>query len=1591
MKDEFNQLVVQINDFDSYQATPTKLDNLYSHVSQVPIIRIYGSLSLSDQSSRKQVHNVLIHVHNAFPYFYIDCYEKKPLKAHIDTVTAYLESNLISKNRDNTFREHQGGIRRYIATVSVCKAVPIYGYQVGDRHFYKIAFTSSNYKSQLVKMIYNNQIKIGQNTHFQIYEAHLPFLSQFLFDFNLFGCGWLNIKNTSGLYFRNPICNKVLNNDNLITFLSNYITHDNLVCYPRIGKSLLEIDINTNIISNRDLLKPRYIHSGFHEYNDFIKSTQIGHQIYLNSLNHIYQDLKFQCNLRNSDFNQITQESNYFGMGKTTWSNQQELDDLLSYFIKLNKSTNLNINVYAKKYLNHCMEEIPTSFELIDIEKKSLFHNFKLVYNSDLIKWKDYEALFKHNSFDEMIPNTVLMNQGSNEILKSSFDGVTDLILDIQFSEFSEVEEKAENNQNNDNAILEQPGNVDDDEIEEFSSEYFSENDKEENIEDEIIKDEDIYEEQNLNVKEKVDESYLVVERSPNYDEEISDFSHFQETQVQAFDSKIVEEISQNQVHSFNKSATQNLLQIPLSFTDDSDFSRGSLLFVLKYLSGGNNCTYEIKFPDNLQKCNIVSDLEESGLLKIEYQVPFYEKSSDVPNKPFIFANQKIVLPLVNNEQIKNLQMSALISKGIQDINFKVENCNKTQRWRYTVDPPLKIDIVHFINHEESRARLKMMKFTSQIEPGITQGQSYKCSYNSNKLTRKDDGYNHLTNFHLELHCNTTAKNVNPNPATDPITAIFYNFDDANSMFFNQTNTSGVLMLASKLYNPDILEKLKIFLPNKVTIEYFDTENLMIDRLIDLVDRFDPDILSGYEVIANSWGYIVDRFRSVYDINLLHSLSRGYFKSDGKLGDHWGYTHTTNIKLNGRHIINVWRILRSDLTLTNYSLENISFHLLHQSLPRYLNYDLSNWINSNNFLKMLLVLKYYIRRLNLVLKIIEVQELITKNVEFSRVIGIDFNSNFYRGSQFKVESILGRLAKLENMLLNSPSKMDVHNMRSLECISLTMEPDSNFYRSPLVVLDFQSLYPSLIIAYNYCFSTIIGRLRNYKPNKNVNGFLKHLKLPPGIVDLLKRHDGINVSPNGCIFVKSSIRKSVLAKMLEELLTVRQAVKRVMSLFEDEKELKKLYNARQLALKLIANVTYGYASATFSGRMPNSDLADAIVSTGREILVKSISMIESGNYGAKVVYGDTDSLFVYFPGKSRADAFKLGREIAKTISNNFPDPIILKFEKVYHPSVLLAKKRYVGYSYEDEDQVKPKFDAKGIETIRRDGVPAQAKILEKTLRILFDTANVSKVKEYTLNQFHKILLNKISVNDFCFAKEVRYGTYKSEKHLPPGAIISAKKVANDHRLEPQYKERVPYVVVYDPKRARIKDRVMSPEDFINTYKTDDPMILDYEYYITRVLIPPIARIFNLIGADVKGWYLDLPKFSQLRLNAYSNFNENYITSYIKTTSCMNCGRKLIENVSRLNFLCNYCLKNELELISTITQSTKLMEFKVISVEKICEDCVSHNFSELGINANTIFTNSCSNRTCTVYYNKFKIRNENAKVQERNGLILQELEW
>ena len=217
--------------------------------------------------------------------------------------------------------------------------------------------------------------------------------------------------------------------------------------------------------------------------------------------------------------------------------------------------------------------------------------------------------------------------------------------------------------------------------------------------------------------------------------------------------------------------------------------------------------------------------------------------------------------------------------------------------------------------------------------------------------------------------------------------------------------------------------------------------------------------------------------------------------------DFYSATHASTFKVSGRHILNIWRICRSEITLTQYTFENIAFHFLQQRVPHYPAASLTALWKSKSVEHGVRVLQYFFQRAVMDIELVDAAEIITKNAEFARVFGVDFASVMFRGSQFKVESFMFRIAKPESFVLVSPSKQQVGLQNAPFAVPLIAEPESKYYNHPILVLDFQSLYPSVMIAYNICFSTCLGRVEKFKGTDKF-GFTE-LKVANGLLELLK--------------------------------------------------------------------------------------------------------------------------------------------------------------------------------------------------------------------------------------------------------------------------------------------------------------------------------------------------------------------------------------------------------------------------------------------------------------------------------------------------------
>ncbi|XP_033741299.1 uncharacterized protein LOC117328070 [Pecten maximus] len=714
-----------------------------------------------------------------------------------------------------------------------------------------------------------------------------------------------------------------------------------------------------------------------------------------------------------------------------------------------------------------------------------------------------------------------------------------------------------------------------------------------------------------------------------------------------------------------------------------------------------------------------------------------------------------------------------------------------------------------------------------------------------------------------------------------------------------------------------------------------DEEELYTVFLDDLIAKWDPDILVGYEIQNFSWGYLLQR-ASHLSIPLCSKLSRIPGEKTGSRfsasKDEYGADHMSEIHIVGRIVLNLWRLLKHEVTLNIYSFENVCYHVLHQRVPQFSFRTLSNWFNHKTHLHRWRLIEYYITRVKGNLQLIDQLDLIGRTSEFARVFGIEFYHVLSRGSQYRVESMMLRLAKPLNYIPVSPSVHQRARMRAPECIALTLEPESRFYADPVVVVDFQSLYPSIMIAHNYCFSTCLGRLRWLdKAHEGPIEFgCTHLKIPPSV--LKKLENDITVSPNGVVFVQQHVRKGVISAMVEEILNTRLMVKKAMKSYKKDKALCKLLDARQMGLKLIANVTYGYTGANFSGRMPCIEVADSIVRKARETLERAIKLVEdTPRWGARVVYGDTDSMFIELKGRSKEEAFKIGYEICNAVTAANPKPMKLKFEKVYLPCILQTKKRYVGFSYETPDQKEPIFDAKGIETVRRDACPAVAKILERTIKTLFTTRDVSQAKRYVQTQCRKLMEGKVSLQDLVFAKEYRGMAGYKPGACVPALEISKKSLQHDRRSEPRVGERVPYVIVYGSPGLPLIQLVRTPADLL----TDPSLRLNATYYITKQILPPLDRIFSLMGVNVFLWYNEMPKVTRVvpQTVMAPDSKKGTISQFFSVVSCPVCEEQTNQDI------CNKCARNPQKVAITLNNRIRDWDQVYADLTKICNNCMS----------------------------------------------------
>ncbi|KAF9422052.1 DNA-directed DNA polymerase alpha catalytic subunit pol1 [Podila epigama] len=407
---------------------------------------------------------------------------------------------------------------------------------------------------------------------------------------------------------------------------------------------------------------------------------------------------------------------------------------------------------------------------------------------------------------------------------------------------------------------------------------------------------------------------------------------------------------------------------------------------------------------------------------------------------------------------------------------------------------------------------------------------------------------------------------------------------------------------------------------------------------------------------------------------------------------------------------------------------------------------------------------------------------------------------------------------------------------------LVLEPKKGFYDTYILLLDFNSLYPSIIQEYNICFTTV-------KYDKDAD------------------NDTLPEYPD------EGLETGILPRLLENLVSRRREVKRLMKNATGAKYAE--YDIRQMGLKLTANSMYGCLGAAYS-RFYAKQLAMLITSRGREILQNTVDLATEN--GLDVIYGDTDSIMIN-SNTTKIEEVKPIAEKFKAAVNARYKLLEIETDGLYKRMLLLKKKKYAALlSVEKNGKQETVIETKGLDMVRRDWCGLSQDVSSYVLTQIL--SNDNKDREQVVENIHSYLrtvgeetrkglipLEKFVVNKGLTKAPEDYADAKSQPHVQVALRMKSKG------LSVRAGDTVPYVicVVGDnpPGKSGYADRAYHPDEITQPGST---LTVDFEYYLESQVHPPLDRLCGPIEgtdssrlADCLG--LDTSRFrSTVRTNA-----------------------------------------------------------------------------------------------------------------------------
>ncbi|XP_069738764.1 LOW QUALITY PROTEIN: DNA polymerase delta catalytic subunit [Phaenicophaeus curvirostris] len=706
----------------------------------------------------------------------------------------------------------------------------------------------------------------------------------------------------------------------------------------------------------------------------------------------------------------------------------------------------------------------------------------------------------------------------------------------------------------------------------------------------------------------------------------------------------------------------------------------------------------------------------------------------------------------------------------------------------------------------------------------------------------------------------------------------------------------------------------------------------------EFVRIVDPDIVTGYNINNFDLPYLLQRAQGlqVESFPFLGRVRgrRSVVRDSAFQSRQLGRRESKVVSAEGRVTLDLLQVLLREHKLRSYSLNAVSFHFLgeqKEDVPHGIIADLQS--GSEQSRRRLAV--YCLKDAFLPLRLMEKLMVLVNLVEMARVTGVPPSYLLARGQQVKVVAQLLRQALAEDLLLPVVRSEGGDDYEGATVI----EPRKGYYESPIVTLDFSSLYPSIMIAHNLCYTTL---------------------LPPGGAT---KHglgaDEVTRTPTGELFVRASVRPGLLPRVLQGLLAARTRVKAALAQEQDPLR-RRVLDGRQQALKVSANSVYGFTGAQ-AGRLPCLQISQSVTGFGRQMIERTKQLVESKfclaeGYpaDAKVVYGDTDSVMCGFGVPSVAEAMALGREAAAWVSGHFPDPIRLDFEKVYWPYLLISKKRYAGLSFASSAGAPDKLDCKGLEAVRRDNCPLAANLVSACLRRVLLHRDPMGAVAHAQEVISDLLCNRIDISQLVITKEL---TRAASAYAAPQAHVhlAERMRQRDPGSAPSLGDRVPYVIVCGARGAAAYTRAEDP-----IFALEHNLPLDTQYYLEQQLARPLLRIFEPILGEGRAESV-LLRGDHTRCKTVLTAKVGGLMAFAtKRSSCVGCRAVLPHHGA----VCDFCRQRESELYQKEVWALAGLEQRFSRLWTECQRCQGSLLEDV----------LCTSRDCPIFYLRRKVQKD-----------------